>query len=138
MKVASQFVHDVMTTSFVSVSPDADIASAMHLMVEHDISGLLVVDDAGALTGILTERDCIAAASAAAYYQEWGGPVAKFMTAPVETVAPDDKIIDLVTRMADSRYRRFPVVENGSIVGVISRRDVLGAIAGDGYRTEVS
>jgi len=121
-------VRDVMSTEFVSVPPEADIALAVSEMIEHDVSGLLVVDAAGALTGILTERDAIAASTAAGYYQEWGGPVSKFMSAPVETVGPDDDLIDVAARMTASRYRRFPVVADGKIVGLLSRRDVLRAI----------
>jgi CBS domain-containing protein len=127
----SLHVRDVMSKTFFSILPDADIALAVSEMIRHDVSGLLVVDSANALVGILTERDCIAAASAAAYYQEWGGPVSRFMSAPVETVAPDDRLIDVAAMMGTSRYRRFPVVDGARIEGLLTRRDVLGAI-GDG------
>lgn len=121
-------VRDYMTTQLVTVSPATEITHVVQTLIEHDISGVLVVDDTRTLVGILTERDCIAVASSAGYYDEWGGPAATFMSSPVETVAPDDNLVDVAVRMAQSTYRRFPVVEADKLVGLLHRRDVLRAI----------
>jgi CBS domain-containing protein len=121
-------VRDYMTRELVTVPPDTEIAQAVHLLLEHDISGLIVSDGAGGIAGVFTERDCIAVASEAGYYEQWGGPVANYMSTPVETVAPDDNLIDVAVRMATSRHRRFPVVENNKLIGLLSRRDVMRAI----------
>jgi CBS domain-containing protein len=121
-------VRDYMTSELLTVPPHAEIMQAVQLMIEHDVSGLLVVDADGALVGVVTERDCIAVAADAGYYDELGGPVADFMSAPVETVGPDDILVDVAVRMAASRFRRFPVVVGGALVGLISRRDVLRAL----------
>jgi len=67
------------------------------------------------------------------YFDEEGGPVSEFMTAPVETVGPDDSLMDVAVRMAKSSYRRFPVVDNGKLIGLIGRRDVLKVLAGSGW-----
>ena len=121
-------VRDYMTTSLLTVGPETEVMHAVQLLIEHDVSGLLVVDEHGTLVGVVTERDCIAVASNAGYYDELGGPVADFMSTPVETVGPDDNLVDIAVRMASAPHRRFPVVADGKLVGLLSRRDVLRAL----------
>ncbi len=121
-------VRDYMTRELITIPADTEIAQAVHLLIERDISGLLVSDGAGGVAGIFTERDCIAVAAEAGYYEEWGGPVANYMSTPVESVGPDDNLIDVAMRMAASPYRRFPVVDGSKLVGLLSRRDVMRAI----------
>ncbi len=121
-------VRDYMTTELKTITPHTDITLALQILITNDISGVLVVDDSGTLVGILTERDCIATASSAGYYDELGGPASEFMSATVETVAPDENLVDIAIRMTNSRYRRFPVLEDGKLVGLLSRRDVLRAL----------
>ncbi len=128
---ASLRVRDYMTTEIVTVPPQTDITHVVQMLIANDISGVLVVSDSEELVGILTERDCIATASTAGYYDELGGPASSFMSTPVETVTPDENLIDIAIRMTDAPYRRFPVLEDGKLVGLISRRDVLRAL-GDG------
>lgn len=121
-------VKEFMTTELVTITPDTEVMRAVYLLVEHDISGLPVVDEGGNLVGILTERDCIATAINAGYFDEAGGSVGNFMSSPVETVEADDSLMDIADRLRKSTYRRFPVVEDGRLVGLISRRDVLEAL----------
>jgi CBS domain-containing protein len=117
-----------MTTDLVTITPDTELMRAVYLLVEHDVSGMPVVDENGNLVGILTERDCIATAINAGYFDEAGGSVRDFMSSPVETAEPDDSLMDIADRLSKSTYRRFPVVEDGRLVGLISRRDVLEAL----------
>jgi CBS domain-containing protein len=121
-------VADYMSRRVITVSEDMDVTDAVHLLVKHDISGAPVVDKDGRLTGILTERDCLAVALSAGYFDEPGGHVADYMTSPVETVTIDESLMDIAVRFRDTRYRRFPVMQDGKMVGVISRRDVLRAL----------
>ena len=121
-------VRDYMSTELVTVRPQTDITHVVQTLIANDISGVLVVDDEQALVGVLTERDCIATASSAGYYDELAGPASDYMTTPVETVTPDENLIDIAIKMTGSRYRRFPVLEDGKLVGLISRRDVLRAL----------
>lgn len=121
-------VRDYMTKHLVTVTPETEVTQVVRTLVDRDVSGVLVVDRSGRLVGILTERDCLAVASAAGYYDELGGPVVSYMSSPVETVAPDENLIDVAVRMAGSRFRRFPVLEDGRLVGLISRRDVMKAL----------
>ncbi|MDH3642459.1 MAG: CBS domain-containing protein, partial [Gammaproteobacteria bacterium] len=64
---------------------------------------------------------------------EAGGLVADYMSAPVHTVGPDDSLMDLAELFAASPFRRCPVVEDGRLIGLICRRDVLGALKGGAW-----
>lgn len=121
-------VSDVMTVDVLTVGPKTEIRRLVHLLVENDISGAVVVGDNREVVGIVTERDCIRVVTEAGYFGHWGGPVDQFMSSPVESVSPDDNVIDVAAMMASSPYRRFPVIEDGRFVGLLSRRDVLRAI----------
>ncbi len=121
-------VRDYMTADVLTVSPRDEITQVVQLLIERDISGVVVVDEDSVVVGILTERDCIAVAASAGYFDEWGGPVDSYMSTPVETAGPDDNLVDVAERMTHSQYRRFPVIENGKLIGIIGRRDVLRAL----------
>jgi len=121
-------VKDYMARTLVTFKPDTDVLDAVHSLVKHRIAGAPVVDDAGNLLGMLSELDCMKIALHAGYHGDWGGPVSDYMSDGVETVDADMSIIDLAQVFIDSRYRRFPVMENNRLVGQISRRDVLRAL----------
>lgn len=121
-------VRDFMTKNPLSITPDTEIMRAVHLLVSKDISGLPVVDDQGMLVGILTERDCIEVALQAGYFDELGGRVEQYMSTSVETVEPDSSLMDLAELFARSPFRRCPVIEEGKLVGLICRRDILHAL----------
>jgi len=126
-------VRDHMTRELFTIAPSTEIMRAAHLLVEHDISGVPVVDAENRLIGILTERDCIAVAASAGYFDEAGGSVSEYMSSPVHTAAASDSLVDLANRFAQSQYRRYPVLEDGQLVGLISRRDVLQALTSESW-----
>lgn len=128
MPVEPVRVRDLMSTDLITVSPETQIMQAVHLLVENDISGLLVVDEQQRLQGILTERDCIRIAVLAGYHDEAGGRVADYMTTGVRTAEPDDSVMEMAELFAESSFRRCPVVEDGRLVGLICRRDILRAL----------
>jgi CBS domain-containing protein len=117
-----------MSTDVITVTPDTEIMRAVQILVDHDISGVPIVEERGQLVGILTERDCIEVAVTAGYFDEAGGRVRDYMTSPVETCQPTDSLMDVAARLITSRYRRYPVVEDARLIGLISRRDVLRAL----------
>ncbi len=123
-------VRDFHSAKPITVHRETGIMRAVHLMLKHDISGMPVVDDAGRLVGILTERDCIGVAVSAGYFDEPGGKVSDYMTREVQTVGPDDSLMDVARRFVGSPFRRFPVVEGGQLLGIIGRRDFLRAMRG--------
>ena len=122
-------VRDFMSTDVVTVAPDMEITQLVHMLVERDIPSVLVVDRGRRLVGVVTERDCIDVALQAGYFDEPGGTAAEFMTQNVETLSPDDSLMDVAERMTKAPYRRFPVVDDGGrLVGLLTRRDVLRAL----------
>jgi CBS domain-containing protein len=129
MTTQAKRVRDMMTTDLLSVTPQTEIMRAVHLLVTEDVSGLPVVDQQGMLLGILTERDCIEVALHAGYFDEMGGSVEQYMTTPAVSVNPDSTLMDLAELFAHSPFRRCPVVEEGKLVGLICRRDILRALS---------
>lgn len=140
---------DVMTQSTVTVDPDASIMHAIHLMLKRRISGLPVVDNTGALVGMLTEGDLLRRAElgtqkrrprwiefllgpgrlASEYVSACGRVVREVMTTPVHTVTEDAPLKDVVEIMESRQVKRLPVVRDDQIVGIVSRANLLRALA---------
>lgn len=126
---ALSLVSDHMTRDLVTLSPDQEINNAMQMLLKHRVSGAPVVEGDGQLVGILTEKDCLRAALEASYYRDWGKPVSAYMERSVATIEADIDILTACQVLLDGPYRRFPVVDAGQLVGIISRTDVLRALA---------
>lgn len=128
MNIKPCIVRDYMTQNLVTFSREMDVLDAIHELIRHQIAGAPVVDDHGNLVGMLTELDCMKVALNAGYFSEWGGPVIEYMTTDTRTVDAQMSIVDLAQLFLDSQFRRFPVVTDNRLVGLISRRDVLRAL----------
>ncbi len=118
-------VRDFMVTRLLTLTPEMSIFEAMRRLLEHRFSGAPVVDAAGKLVGMLSEKDCLRVFASGAYYYDAGGTVSDFMTREVTTVDPDDELFKVADLFLSRSFRRLPVVEDGKLVGQISRRDVL-------------
>jgi len=121
--------RDYMTKTLVTLSPDIDLFDAMQQLVKYRISGAPVVDADGHLIGMLSEGDCLRGILKDIYYKEAGGRVSDFMTTEVATISPNDDIIDIASAFNEKRLRRFPVVEDGELLGQISQHDILVAVS---------
>ncbi len=119
---------DYMSTKLVTFTPEMDIHRAIKVLLDKRISGAPVLDAGGALVGVLSKKDCLEVAFSASYHMEWGGKVAEFMSTEVQTVAADTDIVEIAELFLASRYRRYPVVRDGRLVGIITRHDVLRAL----------
>jgi len=124
----SRTARDFMTTDPVTVTPEQDIHRAIKVLLQRQISGAPVVDSRGRLVGILSMRDCLKVAFAASYHREWGGRVSEFMSPEVKTIDADTDMVEVTQIFLKSRFRRYPVVADGRLVGVLSRYDVLRAL----------
>jgi CBS domain-containing protein len=124
----SLIVRDHMTRRVIALDPDLEITVATQRLVENDISGAPVLDSHGRLVGILTERDCMRVALHAGYHDVPYGLVRDYMSPDPETVTPEQSVLNLAEKFISGKFRRYPVVDNGRLVGVISRRDALRAI----------
>jgi CBS domain-containing protein len=116
-----------MATTLVTFTPDMDVLEAVRMLVEYKISGAPVVDEKHHLVGVLSEKDCLKAVLSATYHDDLGATVGDLMTPHVEAVDADASIIEIAEKFLEHNRRRYPVLDEGRLVGQISRRDVLRA-----------
>ena len=138
-------VKDVMATKVVTVSPDNSVRRAAGIMLDKHVSGLPVVDDEGMLVGLISEGDLLrrselglriiaapeqsASERASAYVKSHAWKVADVMSCNVVTVKEEADLSHVATLMAENGVKRLPVMRNGKLVGIVSRADLLHAIA---------
>ena len=121
-------VQSVMQRDYPVLRQDMPIRRAIALLLDGDAAAAPVVDDAGKLIGILTQKDCFRPALHASYYQEWTGTVAEQMTCDVVTIDASDDLVAAAESFVASAHRVFPVLGEGRLQGMLSRSDVLRAL----------
>jgi CBS domain-containing protein len=141
--------REIMTRDVLTVHRDDQARRAVEIMAENDISGLPVVNDAGELVGIVTESDLLMLDKAepprvkTALYGLWIEPdrmveedarrrgllVQDVMTRRVVSFGPDDSVAKIAKVMAEKRIKRVPIVEGNRVVGIVSRHDIIRALA---------
>ncbi len=124
-------VRDYMAEGVITFSPETDLFQAIKVLQANPISGAPVVDADHLLVGMVSEVDCLKAIISGSYYdyESLGGTVSEIMSRKVDTVGPEDDILAVADRFIGDRRRRFPVVEEGRLVGQISRKDILRAVS---------
>lgn len=122
-------VSDYMTRSLVTFRPEQSILEVMEVLLKKRISGGPVVDGNNKLVGIISEGDCLKELSDARYHNHpmEAIKVEKHMIKNVETIDGDMNVLDAANKFLESKHRRFPILENGKLVGQISQSDVLRA-----------
>jgi CBS domain-containing protein len=141
-------VRDLMTANVVTIEPDATYKEAVESLLEHDVSGLPVVNGDGRLVGIVTEADLMVRAMYAGRRRRraldvvadllagdrstWtkghADTVGEIMTAKLVTARPEDTVAAAARRMRTASVKRMPVVDtDGRLVGVVSRQDLLAS-----------
>jgi CBS domain-containing protein len=152
----AQAVRDIMDSDPETVSPEASVEEVVKTLQENELPGVPVVDGDRRCVGIVTEADLVLPDNDGDlhlphYINLFGGtvflePLSRFegrlrkafassardmMTADPDTVGPDTSVQEAARRIHDSGHNRLPVVENGRLVGVVTRVDVLGALASE-------
>jgi CBS-domain-containing membrane protein len=142
-------VADYMTRKVITIAPDTAISEAAKLMLEHKVSGLPVVDGRGHIVGIVSERDLLRRRADEKREQRphWlqllnetagsTGEVAQFQSRKVnEVMTPDPATVAASASLKEASrlieqhgFKRLPVVENGKLVGIIARADLVRALA---------
>jgi CBS domain-containing protein len=142
-------VKDVMVPRVICVSPDDSVQVATRLMLQKGISGLPVLDGDGNLVGIVSEGDFLRRSEtgtkrvrprwlefilgpgrlAEEYVQASSRKVRDVMSRTVHTVAPDAPLATVVDLMERRRIKRVPVVDDGKVVGIVTRANLLRAMA---------
>ncbi|MEM8774299.1 MAG: CBS domain-containing protein [Pseudomonadota bacterium] len=107
-----------------SIQPQETLRTAVETLRDKRIGALLITDTSGALIGILSERD-IVRKLAETPGKTLPQRVEDVMTRNVETCSPDDSLVDVLRRMTSGRFRHMPVVQNGSLVGMVTIGDVI-------------
>jgi CBS domain-containing protein len=123
--------QEIMATSLITFRPEMSIFEAIRILISKQISGGPVVDAEGLVVGVLSELDCLRVLSSDEFYaghQEEAGLVRDFMTAAGRTITPEMGVYAIAHYFLTMPIRRLPVVDNGRLVGQVSRRDVLKAI----------
>jgi CBS domain-containing protein len=116
----------IMSTDVVSVSRHAPIEEVIELLVDRDITGIPVVNEDGTLAGIVTEKDILSLLSDLRYAC---GTVEQYMTRDVVAFDIDDDFIAVCECLMKNHFRRVPILADGKLVGIVSRRDIIKYIA---------
>jgi CBS domain-containing protein len=140
---------EIMTPRVISVTPDTTITTAIQLMLDSHISGMPVIDGAGKLVGIVTEGDFLRRSEtgtgrkrprwleflvgpqtlATDYVREHGRKVNEVMSPDPVTINEDTPLEEVVRIMERRRIKRLPVVRGNTVVGIISRANLMHALA---------
>lgn len=144
--------RDIMTTEVITVPPQMSVLELARLLAEKKINGVPVVDESGELVGVVTQSDLIDRARKfelppvitildAHFYLERPGTfkrnlekmvgttVADLMTSPPITISPDLPVDEIASIMAHKKVHTLPVVEEGKLVGIIGKIDIIRALA---------
>lgn len=141
--------HQIMTRPVVTVTPETTIVEAANTMLRQHVSGLPVVDEAGKLVGIVSEGDFIRRGeigtgrkrgrlltfilgpgqAATDFVREHGRRIAEIMTRDPLTISEDTTLEQIVALMEKSHVKRLPVLRGDQIVGIVSRANLLQAVA---------
>lgn len=118
-------VKDVMTKNVVTIKADIPLKDAIRILVGKGISGVPVVDDSGKVTGILSEKDIM-------NYMFSGNlstaVVSEAMTKNVVSMTSETDLDKVALLISEKKFRRVPIIDNGKLVGIISRRDIIRSL----------
>ena len=122
-------VSDYMTKNLIIFRPEQSVDEVIEALILNKISGGPVVNANNELVGIISEGDCLKQISESRYYNM---PMAqdnveKRMVKNVDTLDGNMNIFDAANMFLESKHRRFPILENGKLVGQISQKDILKA-----------
>ena len=146
-----QTAKQLMTTAIISVTPETSVKELASILDSNKISGVPVLDSAGALVGVVTENDLIDQGKKlhiptvitildSFFFLEStekmdkemkkiaGATVADICSTELITVGPEASLEEIATIMAEKRVHTLPVVDDGQLVGIIGRRDIIQAL----------
>jgi CBS-domain-containing membrane protein len=118
---------DVMVLPVITVKPYSSVKEAARTLLTHHISGVPVVDDQGKLIGIISE-----------YVKAHARKVADVMTRQVVTATPDTPLYEVANLLERHSIKRVPILRDGQLVGIVSRANLIQAVAGAREKLQVS
>jgi CBS domain-containing protein len=122
-------VSDYMSTNLITFRVEQSVLEVMETLIKKKISGGPVVNDKNELVGIISEGDCMKQISESRYHNHpmENLSVENHMVKNVDTIDGNMNVFDAANKFLESRHRRFPIVKDGKLVGIISQKDVLKA-----------
>jgi CBS domain-containing protein len=121
MATGRRRARDIMSGTVISTSPETSVKELSRLLTFHNVSGLPVLDERGKLVGIVSEADVIG---------KRGKTVGEIMTRDIITVQEGDSLESVAQLMAEHRIKRVLVMRGQELVGLVSRADIVKALAG--------
>lgn len=125
---APTIVREIMSRDCYRVSGKASISTLADRLSHHRLPGAPVVDEHDHLIGFISEQDVLGKVLESVYLGDEPPLVDELMRREVLSVAPTKSIIDLAQEMLGAKPKVYPVTEQGQLVGIVTRRDVLNAI----------
>lgn len=122
-------VSNYMTRNLITFKPNQSVMEVMTILIKKKISGGPVVNDKNELIGMISEGDCIKQISESRYYNQpmEDIKVEDHMAKNIDTIDGNMNVFDAANKFLKSKHRRFPIIEDGKLVGQISQMDVLKA-----------
>jgi CBS domain-containing protein len=114
--------REIMSTNVITVARDEDIHEAIRLMVKNNVTGLPVVNPDGTIAGVITEKDVL---DLLYEIRDRPGKAEDYMTQNVVCFNSDANVADIAANFRNNHFRRVPILENGRLVGIVSRKDVI-------------
>ena len=120
---------EIMQSNVITAKQDAPVLEVINLLAQNEITGLPVVDDDMTLVGLVSEKDVLSIA-----YHVLADvigdamdsrKISDIMTEDVVSFSPDDHLADICQCFMNKPFRRVPVLDNGKVVGIISRKDII-------------
>ena len=150
--------RDVMVRDVITIGPRDTVAHAAKLIAQNDVSALPVIDDHGRLVGLISEGDLMnreeigteihhpwwieavtpGAALAAEFAKSHGKRVEEVMSENVITATEDTSLADIAALLERNRIKRVPIVQHGELVGIVSRSNLVQALASNGAASTAS
>ena len=115
-----------MNQRVVTLRPMSLVAESIELLAKHNIGAVVILDESGGAIGILSERD-VMKALAASGTEILSRPVDKLMTKNIVCCSPRDGLLTSMTHMLHHGFRHLPIVDGGTLLGLVSIRDLLSA-----------
>jgi len=115
--------RDIMTRKVYTIRSEASAQEAAQLLDQHRISGLPVVDEGNDIIGIVTEADIISKVD------KEGLRVSDIMSTEVTSVNEETTVSEIALLLTERKIKRVPVVQDGKLVGIVSRADIVHAVA---------
>ncbi|MFH1352522.1 MAG: CBS domain-containing protein [bacterium] len=113
---------DIMTENVLTISPEATLADVIELLIAKKISGMPVIDAAEKMIGIISEKDILNFAFSGNIHNT---KVREAMTEKVVSFPPDSDADKISLAISENKFRRVPIIEDGKVVGIVSRRDII-------------